>query len=133
MGQWLIEDLSVSDVHFQPWMLLVTGIVLLWFLYVWATPIARSPRLLPLPCACLTGYYGSFELRGANESVSRVSDTICQTTRPQGVEVEAPFRTARSVPPYFFAADKKGEVARLTRELNEAVEQQTAHGGSVCT
>ena len=32
MGQWLIEDLSVSDVHFQPWMLLVTGIVLLWFL-----------------------------------------------------------------------------------------------------
>ena len=24
MGQWLIEDLSVSDVHFQPWMLLVT-------------------------------------------------------------------------------------------------------------
>jgi hypothetical protein len=37
MGQWLIEDLSVSDVHFQPWMLLVTAIVLLWFLYVWAT------------------------------------------------------------------------------------------------
>jgi hypothetical protein len=25
MGQWLIADLSVSDVHFQLWMLLVTG------------------------------------------------------------------------------------------------------------
>ena len=36
-GQWLIADLSVSDVHVQLWMLLVTGIVLLWFLYVWAT------------------------------------------------------------------------------------------------
>jgi hypothetical protein len=28
MGQWLITDLSVSDVHFQVWMLLVTGICL---------------------------------------------------------------------------------------------------------
>jgi hypothetical protein len=34
MGQWLIEDLSLSDVHFQPSMLLVTGVVLIWFLYV---------------------------------------------------------------------------------------------------
>ena len=32
MGQWLIADLLVSDVHVQLWMLLVTGIVLLWFL-----------------------------------------------------------------------------------------------------
>ena len=47
MGQWLIEDLSVSDVHFQPWMLLVTGFVLLWFLYVWATrtSVAKSHSL----------------------------------------------------------------------------------------
>jgi hypothetical protein len=37
MGEWLIADLSVLDVHFQAWMLLVVGIVLLWFLYVWAT------------------------------------------------------------------------------------------------
>jgi hypothetical protein len=37
MGQWLIADLSVSDVHVHLWMLLVTGILLLWFLYVWAT------------------------------------------------------------------------------------------------
>ena len=37
MAQWLIADLSVADVHFQPWMLLVTGIVVFWFLYVWAT------------------------------------------------------------------------------------------------
>ena len=37
MGQWLIADLSVYDVHVQLWMLLVIGIVLLWFLYVWAT------------------------------------------------------------------------------------------------
>ena len=28
-GQWLITDLSVSDVHVQLWMLLVTGILLL--------------------------------------------------------------------------------------------------------
>jgi hypothetical protein len=37
MGQWLITDLSVSDVHFQVWMLLVMAFVLLWFVYVWAT------------------------------------------------------------------------------------------------
>ena len=37
MAQWLIADLSVADVHFQPWMLLVTGIVVFWFLYVRAT------------------------------------------------------------------------------------------------
>ena len=37
MGQWVIGDLSVADVHFQPWMLLVTGVVVFWFLYVWAT------------------------------------------------------------------------------------------------
>jgi hypothetical protein len=37
MGQWLIADVSLFDVHLQLWMLLVTGIVLLWFLYVWAT------------------------------------------------------------------------------------------------
>jgi hypothetical protein len=37
MREWLIADLSVSEVHFQLWMLLVTGIVLFWFLYVWTT------------------------------------------------------------------------------------------------
>ena len=37
MGQWLIADLSVSDVHFQLWMLLVATVILLWFVYVWAT------------------------------------------------------------------------------------------------
>jgi hypothetical protein len=37
MGQWLIADLSVSDVYFQLWMLLVAGIILFWFGYVWAT------------------------------------------------------------------------------------------------
>ena len=37
MGQWLIADLSVSDVHFQLWMLLVATFILLWFVYVWAT------------------------------------------------------------------------------------------------
>ena len=31
MGQWLIADLSVSDVHFQLWMLLVAGVILFWF------------------------------------------------------------------------------------------------------
>ena len=37
MGQWLIADLGFSDIHVQAWMLLVAGIVLLWFLYVLAT------------------------------------------------------------------------------------------------
>ena len=37
MGQWLIADLSVSDVHFQLWMPLVAGIMLFWFVYVWVT------------------------------------------------------------------------------------------------
>ena len=37
MGQWLIADISLLDVHLQLWMLLVAGIILFWFLYVWAT------------------------------------------------------------------------------------------------
>jgi hypothetical protein len=28
MGQWLIADFSVSDVHFQLWMLLVATVIL---------------------------------------------------------------------------------------------------------
>ncbi len=37
MGQWLIADISLSDVHLQLWMLLVTGFILVWFFYVGAT------------------------------------------------------------------------------------------------
>ena len=37
MGEWLIADLFRRDVQVQFWMLLVTGIVLFWFLYVWTT------------------------------------------------------------------------------------------------
>ena len=37
MAQWLIADISLLDVHAHLWMLLVTGIILLWFVYVWAT------------------------------------------------------------------------------------------------
>jgi hypothetical protein len=37
MGEWLIADISLLDVHFQLWMLLATSFVLLWFLYVWTT------------------------------------------------------------------------------------------------
>jgi hypothetical protein len=35
MGQWLVADLSVMDVHFQLWMVLVTVILLVWFAFVW--------------------------------------------------------------------------------------------------
>ena len=35
MGEWLVADLSVLDIHFQAWMLLVMGIFLLWLLYAW--------------------------------------------------------------------------------------------------
>jgi hypothetical protein len=34
MGQWLIADVSLLDIHLQLWMLLVTGIMLLWIIYV---------------------------------------------------------------------------------------------------
>ena len=37
MAQWLIADISLLDVHAHLWMLLVTGIISIWFLYVWAT------------------------------------------------------------------------------------------------
>jgi hypothetical protein len=37
MGQWLIADLSVSNIHFQAWAFLVAGIDLLWFHYASAT------------------------------------------------------------------------------------------------
>jgi len=37
MREWLIADVSLFDVHLQLWMLLVTGAVLVWFVYVWAT------------------------------------------------------------------------------------------------
>jgi hypothetical protein len=41
MGEWLIADLSVMDVHFQLWMVLVTGILLVWLALVWATRPVR--------------------------------------------------------------------------------------------
>ena len=47
MTQWLIADITCLDVHLQLWMLLVTGIILLWFAYVWATRW-RSRRWLEL-------------------------------------------------------------------------------------
>jgi hypothetical protein len=37
MAQWLMADLSLSDVHFQLWMLLVAMFMLFWFVYVWTT------------------------------------------------------------------------------------------------
>ena len=37
MREWLVADLSVMDIHFQLWMVLVTLIVLFWFIYVYAT------------------------------------------------------------------------------------------------
>ena len=39
MGQWLIADVSLLDVHVQLWMLLVIGIMSLWTIYVWATQL----------------------------------------------------------------------------------------------
>ena len=41
MGEWLIADVSVADVHFQVWMLLVVGILLCWFIFVWVTRSVR--------------------------------------------------------------------------------------------
>ena len=37
MGEWLIAGVSIFDVHLQLWMLLVTGVVVLWCVYAWAT------------------------------------------------------------------------------------------------
>ena len=34
MGEWLIADVSLCDVHIQTWMLLVSAIFLFGFLYV---------------------------------------------------------------------------------------------------
>jgi hypothetical protein len=41
MGEWLVADVSVLDVHFQLWMPLVLGILLCWFIFVWATRSVR--------------------------------------------------------------------------------------------
>ncbi len=37
MAEWLIADVPFIDVHLQVWMLLVTGVMLIWFVYVWVT------------------------------------------------------------------------------------------------
>jgi hypothetical protein len=37
MTEWLIADVPLFDVHLQVWMLLVTGVMLIWFVYVWVT------------------------------------------------------------------------------------------------
>ena len=34
MGQWLITDISLLDIHLQLWMLLFAGTILSWFAYV---------------------------------------------------------------------------------------------------
>jgi len=45
MAQWLTTDISLIDVHVQLWMLLVTGVMLLRFVYVSATrPDAQYAR-----------------------------------------------------------------------------------------
>jgi hypothetical protein len=41
MGEWLIADVSFLRVHLQVWMLLVLGILLFWFIVVWATRSVR--------------------------------------------------------------------------------------------
>jgi hypothetical protein len=41
MGQWLIADVSIFDVHLQLWMVLVGGILLLWFIWAWVTRTVR--------------------------------------------------------------------------------------------
>jgi hypothetical protein len=41
MRDWLVADLSVMDVHFQLWMVLVTALLLVWFAFVWATRHVR--------------------------------------------------------------------------------------------
>jgi hypothetical protein len=35
MGEWLIADVSLWDVHIQMWMLVVLAIFLFGFAYVW--------------------------------------------------------------------------------------------------
>ena len=49
-----------------------------------------------------------------------------QNATPEVAKAEAPKRAKRHDPSCFSAAGEEGEVARLTRELNEAREQQTA-------
>ena len=41
MGEWLIAECSFLEVHLQVWMLLVLGILLFWFIVVWATRSVR--------------------------------------------------------------------------------------------
>jgi hypothetical protein len=42
MGQWLVADLSVMDIHFQLWMVLVTVILLVWICLC----MGQTPRSL---------------------------------------------------------------------------------------
>ena len=37
MAEWFIADLPLFDVHLQVWMLLVTSVMLIWFVYVRVT------------------------------------------------------------------------------------------------
>ncbi len=37
MAEWLTADVPLFDIHLQVWMLLVTGVMLIWFIYVWVT------------------------------------------------------------------------------------------------
>ena len=37
MAEWLIADVPLFDIHLQVWMLLVAGVLLIWFVYVWVT------------------------------------------------------------------------------------------------
>jgi hypothetical protein len=60
MRQWLVTDLSFFDIHFQLWMLLVTAVVVIWFLYAWARRGKRRRRSLasvPSTLALDKGYF----------------------------------------------------------------------------
>ena len=56
---------------------------------------------------------------------SRAGGKAIQSATPQGAKAEAP-RCVRRPRPLQSATIQEAEVARLTRELNEALEQQTA-------
>ena len=71
MEHWLIVDITFLDVHLQLWMLLVTAIMSLWFVYVLGDPVAFAP---PIEGNCFTAMAGFRRKEYRNERAIRPTD-----------------------------------------------------------
>jgi hypothetical protein len=83
MAQWLIADISLLDVHAHLWMLPVTGIISLWFLF------SLGDAVTPVEAVAKN-------MRGELAQARRVTFSVAATAA--GTRIKSAWRETGSVP-----------------------------------